>query len=706
MEQGLNRLRRICSGVVIWVLLAGCSPQPETGLPTDTLQPLPLEAVPTDTVAAQPTETVRIEPTTTPETAPTITSTEPESIATPTNQATFIESACPFDLPAGQVEGETVDCGFLTVPENRAEPGSKTLHLAVAIFRHPDGDPEPDPIIYLEGGPGGSALEYISLTFRTRFEPYFAANRDLILFDQRGVGVSEPALDCPEYTELGVELLDNEIDGKVLTDAEMYDLSNQYLMDCMQELAQTVDLAQYNTNASAADVEDLRRALGYEQVNLWGISYGTRLALEVMRDYPQGVRSVILDSVVPPEVDIFEETPLNAYRSFETLFSGCANDLNCNREFPVLKSALFSTVTKLNQTPAQFDIFDPLANQGYQTIMDGDSYLSLLFQMLYDSDIIPILPQLIYETEAGNYEKVASLLGVIIATRNATSDGMNLAVNCYEEYPFSSLDEFETNVEQVPDLKGWFEYSSIRLSFAFCPEWQPAQAVAQENLPVLSDLPVLVISGEYDPITPPRYGEQVAENLSRAYVFEFPGLGHGASTVEGCSRDIVLAFWSDPATTPDSSCIAEMDLPKFVTPEGEKAIVLGTYKNDMMGIEGLIPENWEELNTGVFARQNSSLDSTVLLAQAGSNLGIEELYSIFIGQFGLTEEPQVLSQRQANGLTWNLYRFAAQGLEIDMALAETSRMGLVVLLQSSKADREALYGTVFLPVVDALKPSR
>ncbi|NIV33457.1 MAG: alpha/beta fold hydrolase, partial [Anaerolineae bacterium] len=323
--------------------------------PTDTPEP---------TAMPQPTVTPTPEPTDTPS-------------PTPAPVAVFEDAACPFDLPEGQEEGETVECGYLVVPEDRSNPEGRKLRLAVAIFHHPDGDPEPDPVIYLEGGPGGSALEFVDLGFEDQSAPVFAANRDLILFDQRGVGLSEPALDCPGLTELGIELLDNEIDGRVLTYREMDDLHLETALACEEDLHEIADLTAYNTIASAADVDDLRRALGYDQVNLWGISYGTRLALGIMRDYPDGVRSVVIDSVFPPDVESEVEAPANMDRALDLLLDSCAADEGCDSAYPDLRGVLFGMVDRLNEEPAAFPVSDLLTGDRYDAVMSGDDLLGL-----------------------------------------------------------------------------------------------------------------------------------------------------------------------------------------------------------------------------------------------------------------------------------------------------------------------------------------
>lgn len=283
------------------------------------------------TACSRPMATPTPVPTSTPTEAP------PTPAVTPAPQllVIFEPAACPFQLPPGQIEGTTVECGYLVVPENRADPDAGTIRLAVGIFHPPGGATEPDPIIYLAGGPGGSALELLYLSFESAYQPILAAGRDLILFDQRGVGLSEPALDCPDAHELALELLDHELDGEELSQEEMGVLFGDAYAACAEDLRAVADLAAYNTAASAADVNDLRLALGYDQVNLWGQSYGTRLALGVLRHDPQGVRSVVLDSVYPPDVDMYLESPPNLDRALGALFEACAADAACGAAYEV-----------------------------------------------------------------------------------------------------------------------------------------------------------------------------------------------------------------------------------------------------------------------------------------------------------------------------------------------------------------------------------
>ncbi|MCJ7659788.1 MAG: alpha/beta hydrolase, partial [Anaerolineales bacterium] len=273
--------------IILALLLAGCGQPP--GAPT--LKEAALEP------------TVSIGPTTIEQPLaenPAASTAEPSGKTQVQYQPIFEGAPCPFEIPAGQVEGETVECGYLVVPENRNDPKTKNIRLSVAIFRHPDGATYDDPIIFLEGGPGASPLEFIRFSFDIIYPPLFATGRDIIFFDQRGVGNSEPALDCPEVVAQSLELMDFELDGQNLSKEDIYALNLESMLACGDRINQEADLTAYNTVANAADVNDLRLALGYEKVNLWSISYGTRLALGVMRDFPEGVRSAVLDSVYPP----------------------------------------------------------------------------------------------------------------------------------------------------------------------------------------------------------------------------------------------------------------------------------------------------------------------------------------------------------------------------------------------------------------------
>jgi pimeloyl-ACP methyl ester carboxylesterase len=500
-------------------------------------------------------ETPTAAPTAMPTPRPTRT---PESISA----ARFDEGKCAFVLPEGYTQGENVTCGYLVVPENRDRLPSRAIRLAVGIFHPEGGAANPDPIIYLSGGPGASALE----TIRYQFEDFFApvletAQRDLIVFDQRGVGRSEPALDCPNLGELSLELLDGEMDGRQVSDEEAVALTIDALQACAANLSQIADLAAYNSAFNAADVQDLRLALGYDvdstspSVNLWGVSYGTRLALTVMRDHPDGVRGVVLDSVYPPDVDLYLEGPANFDRSLDLLLDNCAANPVCEENFPNLRAVFFDTVERLNVRPASSTITNTLTGEGYAAVMSGDGLMGFVFQVLYETEFKYMLPQLIYDASQDNFVAIDRIRGAMLFQRTMLSRGMMFSVQCNEEVSFSSLVEYERTLARYPELAGLYEHSITgKLAYRACEVWGSGQAAAIENQPITSDIPTLVLAGEFDPVTPPAWGERAAETLTNGYFFEYPGVGHGASA-EDCGREMLLAFLNDPDDTPDDNCV-------------------------------------------------------------------------------------------------------------------------------------------------------
>jgi pimeloyl-ACP methyl ester carboxylesterase len=338
------------------------------------------------------------------------------------------------------VEGEDVECGYLPVYESRGDVGGegRLIRLAVAVFHPPGGASQPDPVIYLSGGPGASILKMIRTQYKLLSEPVFAAGRSLVVFDQRGIGLSRPALDCPEFNNLSLELLDQQIDGQALTDDEISELVLESLMDCRDDLDQIADLSAYDSTSSAADVHDLRLALGYDKVNLWGGSYGTRLALEVMRLFPEDLRSVVLDAVYPPDVDLYLQAPANFQRSLTRLFESCAANPVCNDAHPDLKTVFYDTVDQLNAEPAMREVFHPFSGESYEAQISGDTLLALTFQLLYDSKVRYFIPRIIYDVSQGDFNYLELAYSSLLGMSSISSRGMMLSVQCREEVPFSS----------------------------------------------------------------------------------------------------------------------------------------------------------------------------------------------------------------------------------------------------------------------------
>lgn len=674
--------------MIVLAAIAGC-----TALPA----PSPGVTAPAAAAPAPP-DTPR--PVTPP--APQVAETAAPEPEVPHYHATFQASPCPFPVPPDQVEGKTLECGYLIVPENRGDPKSRDIRIAVAIFRHPDGDPRPDPIIYLVGGPGGSILDIVArVGFEAQFGPMWAAGRDIILFDQRGVRYSQPALDCPAFEKLNTDLLDYEIDGQQLTPADRTARKVEAFRACAEELRKAADLSAYNSAENAADVNDLRVALGYDKVNLWGASYGTRVALGVMRDYPQGLRSAILEAIYPPEVDLYQGTPANFDRSLNLLLQECAADEACNTAYPDLRTVLFDTVEQLNRTPAAVEIIHPFRRERYPMALRGDDLLELLFRALYLAPVRPALPKMIYDASQGDFAGWLQVAREFLWRGELRSWGMYFSVLCHEEIPFGSAEAFAAEMARYPAYAGFFAGFEVGgLSDAVCPFWGAGQAEAAENEPISSDVPALVLTGMNDPITPPAWAEAVAQRLENGYLFVYPGAGHGVSTDE-CARNMMLAFLEDPAAAPDDACIAGIAVPPFIVPAPAAGIELVPFTSQEKGIRGLAPAGWKEIGPGAFARGSSALDQAALVHDAVP-MDAKTLVGILARQLGLEAAPEPAGTRETKGLSWTLYAIQVQGVAVNVAVAEREGGTLVIMLQGTIDESEALYDTVFLPAVDAL----
>lgn len=625
------------------------------------------------------------------------------SAQTASSPASFEATNCPAQMPAGV----QADCGYLIVPEDHSNPDGPTIRLAVAILRHPSGDPVPDPLIYLEGGPGGSTLKRIGLTYSILFQGvHEASNRDLILFDQRGVGLSQPALECPNAVQLQLSLFDYELDGQDLTLPEITSLLTDANRDCLASLAETYNVVAFNSRNSAADVEALRLALGYEQVNLWGISYGSKLALNTLRDYPGGVRSAIIDAVLPLEADFIAGIAPDVDETFSAFFAYCAADADCAEAYPDLESTFWATVDRLNAEPVRINATDFNTGRRFENVVfDGTGLVALLFQFLYQTEIIPLLPSIITEIANNNYASAELLVALQIGQFDFISIGMNQVFNCYDEVAFADLAAIEAIPVEYPRLAEFMQTRSASLSgLAVCDALPAVEIDPQANEPVISDIPTLVFNGDLDPITRPAAAERAASNLSNSTLFIFPGTGHGASPSDPCAFSIVGAFLADPTASPDGSCIAEMDKPRFSLPTDAPAPVTLVRRELADGATADLPEGWSEVQPGIFARQATGLDQASLSILPPTPASESLFISSISISLGVTPE-EVTSITAETGALWNIYSLTFAGFPGYMALTTTPEgVRAIILTGNDAADAQALYEMVLLPVVGSYLP--
>ncbi len=469
----------------------------------------------------------------------------------------FEESHCPFDASPQILE--QARCGWLTVPERRDTVGGRTLKLAVAVIRSHSPDPAPDPVVFLSGGPGGGSVEHTPGRVLHPFWDRLRQDRDLVFFDQRGTGYSEPAF-CRE-----MDIAFAAVVFRGLTERERTAKRVRAAASCREQMqAQGVDLAAYNSAASARDLADLRRALGYEDWNLLGLSYGTRLALTALRDAPEGIRSVILDSALPPDIAHWSVRGERFSRSLRLVFDQCAADPECRAAFPTLEDDFYDVIADLERDPVVIAASDTSRFPDGRLVVDGTLWAQGVFQGLYDRSIIPLVPLIVRESQRRTASAFRALAEELTRETSAVRQGMAYAVDCYEEAPFNAPHRIRADERRHPRLGAWHEMGYLE-DLAVCDAWLDARADSTESRSVQSNVPVLIFAGEFDPITPPDYGRQAARTLPNATFVEVPAMGHGVSPFSGCTRGLIHTFLEAPERPLDTSCAAALPGISFVT---------------------------------------------------------------------------------------------------------------------------------------------
>lgn len=430
------------------------------------------------------------------------------------------------------------ESGYLEVPENRMENNGKTIKLAYVVLKANNPDSKKDPIIYLQGGPGGSTL------FMSAFwEGHPLRNdRDIILMDQRGTGLSNAV--CSDFGDKMLDILAQDLSPQE-EEKQMLELTQL----CKVEANEAgIDFSAYNSRENAADHEDLRKHLGYKKWNLFGGSYGSRLALTIMRDFPNSVNTSTIFGVFAPNANLYTNLISNFKRSLFGVFNECENSIDCNNRYPNIKNEFFEVFKNLVKTPYTFDY------NGSPFTVNAQDMLLFVHQMLYARTTMGQIPAFVKALKSGNNTIITQALQPTSNVSNLINFAMYMSVNAYDELPFSDTKSFKN------DLKLNEEFNNIAPAYfasdtKTLEQWHPHRAKAYENEPVVSDIPTLIINGNFDPVTPPANAIQAKESLSNSYYAEFEIEGH--SIFIPCFFSIAQQFLDNPNQSPDMSCSEE-----------------------------------------------------------------------------------------------------------------------------------------------------
>jgi pimeloyl-ACP methyl ester carboxylesterase len=447
--------------------------------------------------------------------------------------------------PCVDIRSSPARCYRLSVPENRANP-SRFISLRIAVVKPNGPNRVADPIFYLAGGPGQAATSVMGA--RELVDASLGENRDLVFADQRGTGGSN-GLDCHFYGP-------PENPNSYLQQF----LPIDKVKACRAALEPTADLAQYTTAASVEDLEAIRTALGYEQINLIGGSYGTRLAMEYVRRYgPEGrVRSVILESPVSPA----DHTPENfgqfAARALDGVFDECAATPACADAFPQIRDEATAVFDRLRAGPVTTTASHPSRSARGTVTLTRDHVAEAIRYMLYSAGGASMVPLYLHEAFNGNYAPIADFL--IRWRADGTFDGLYLSITCAEDVPFVAADAADRD---EPTFLGSYR---VREQRAACAEWPHGTRPPAAAQAVTSTVPTLITSGALDPVTPSTNAEIIARTLSHSVHVQIPFSGHSPAGLSGLScLNTLKRTFVDRASTDglDTTCIAQITRPGF-----------------------------------------------------------------------------------------------------------------------------------------------
>lgn len=474
--------------------------------------------------------------------------------ATATCPSPNIKGIPQLDFPANVV------CGYLTVPEDRSKPDGRMIRIFVMRVPAVSANPRPDPIVVLSGGPGGGG----SFEFPGRIKSGMNADREMILVDQRGTHLADPLLGCADYDE--AQNKDYSI-GFMSPAAATADVAATKA--CGDRFrAAGIDLSAYNTKENAADLADLRVALGIPSWNMYGVSYGTKLALVSLRDHPEGIRSMILDSVSPPNFNIAKEWWSAPAESFKAIFAACRAQPACATAFPNLEADFFATVKRLDAAPVVVETKDASGAPKTLTI-DAFSFAYTVIDITEHGDPA-VIPKMIADMARGNSDLVAkAMLAEQTAAPIVGLGGLGLAftVFCAEGGNLTTEQEavaFSKSVlPEFPDSVFTLQPKQGRL-FQQCPAWDVEDADASMMDPVVSDVPVLILEGAFDAATAPSWVGLVTPGLKAHQLVPMPFTGHSVYGKSPCAAQIAAGFLASPTQAVDKSCTDQATRP-FVT---------------------------------------------------------------------------------------------------------------------------------------------
>lgn len=625
---------------------------------------------------------------------------QPTSTSEAGYAAVFRTTACPFSVPMGT----RVKCGVVNVPLDRAKNNTDLIELPVVLYKSKKANA--DVVVFLQDGPGKESINWSLANFDDFVTPMLDGY-DMLFFDARGTGRSKPGLDCPELNTI---LLDSYFKSRSPTDT-FADFKSQWTKCRAGFAARNLDPLVFTTLQSAADVRDIVRAMGYEKVNLLGLTYGTRLGLIIMRDYPEIVRAAVLDSAVPVQAQMFNRRASDVQVTLQKVFSDCAASASCNAAYPELEKVFNGLLATFNKKPVTIQAYNSATGFHREIRVAGSGLLAAFAWGMHTSDLVSALPMAIYDISNGDYTFLSYALGIAGSEYADTSLGTYFASVCPEQV-------YATTSQQLDqDLGLTWPYNEFAMSglfdssqniFDLCNMWGAQTYDPRDSQPVTANLPSLVLAGRYDPLPPPLTGKLLAAELPNSYYSEIPGLGGDVTIGNTCPLSLVKSFLQDPANAPDSSCLNDIKFEFFLPHDGQIPVPLEPMQDPAKLMHGMVPQGWKkDSQVFTYSRDAYLFDSTLISYTsfvAPRTAALSVLSRTYGGQ-GFDDPPYFYGFYTSNKLAWYLFRSEFKGQPAMIGLAQISNsQTLGVVMVTSRSESRAFYQSLLLPVLDASAP--
>lgn len=411
-------------------------------------------------------------------------------------------------------------CGTLERPENPAAPDGDMLELFVAVVPALSLEPDSDPLVPIAGGPGQASSEFYASSANA-FEDV-RRTRDIVLLDQRGTGQSAPMV-C-------------ESDETFIVGQYTVEQNAAQAAACLDALPH--DPRYFTTSVAVQDLEALRVALGYEKFNLYGISYGSRVAQHFLRRYPESTRTVVLDGVVPPQLALGPAIAIEAQKTLEKIFARCAESAACGERYPTIETDFAALRARLADDAVTVQLMNPITGAADQVEFGADDMAGALRLLSYHPTTVALMPLLIDQAVNGNFAPLAAqVLMISESLSDSINIGMHNAVICTEDAAFFDGE----NVTREALAATYIGPVQLEALTAICSVWPKGVLDEGFKEPVSSDIPVLLLSGENDPITPPAYGDAATVELGKFMHLIGIKQGHGQAP-RGCMSNIIGDF--------------------------------------------------------------------------------------------------------------------------------------------------------------------